>query len=177
MSLTIAFSSEAKRDLKRLYRRHPSYADELLDMLHDEVRVQGRVPDAYDPHILDNPRAAYSGALEFHFMDDVLVICYPPTPREFLRILHICTHAELKAGRCSENGLVADVQPTSLMTAPLPGDSPCKLFLSFLVSPSPCTQSPACRSRTAHLDEFAQMDNDRYICVLRGLRLFLDYKV
>lgn len=48
MSLTIAFSSEAKRDLKRLYRRHPSYADELLDMLHDEVRVQGRVPDAYD---------------------------------------------------------------------------------------------------------------------------------
>lgn len=53
MSLTIAFSSEAKRDLKRLYRRHPSYADELLDMLHDEVRVQGRVPDAYDPHILD----------------------------------------------------------------------------------------------------------------------------
>lgn len=50
MSLTIAFSSEAKRDLKRLYRRHPSYADELLDMLHDEVRVQGRVPDAYDPH-------------------------------------------------------------------------------------------------------------------------------
>lgn len=98
MSLTIAFSSEAKRDLKRLYRRHPSYADELLDMLHDEVRVQGRVPDAYDPHILDNPRAAYSGALEFHFMDDVLVICYPPTPREFLRILHICTHAELKAG-------------------------------------------------------------------------------
>lgn len=49
MSLTIAFSSEAKRDLKRLYRRHPGYADELLDMLHDEVRVQGRVPDAYDP--------------------------------------------------------------------------------------------------------------------------------
>lgn len=102
MSLTIAFSSEAKRDLKRLYRRHPGYADELLDMLHDEVRVQGRVPDAYDPHILDNPRAAYSGALEFHFMDDVLVICYPPTPREFLRILHICTHAELKAGRRSD---------------------------------------------------------------------------
>lgn len=102
MSLTIAFSSEAKRDLKRLYRRHPSYADELLDMLHDEVRVQGRVPDAYDPHILDNPRAAYSGALEFHFMDDVLVICYPPTPREFLRILHICTHAELTSA-CTPN--------------------------------------------------------------------------
>lgn len=80
----------------------PGLCDELLDMLHDEVRIQGRVPDAYDPHILDNPRAAYSGALEFHFMDDVLVICYPPTPREFLRILHICTHAELKAGRCSD---------------------------------------------------------------------------
>ena len=32
MSLTIAFSSEAKRDLKRLYRRHPGYADELLDV-------------------------------------------------------------------------------------------------------------------------------------------------
>ena len=110
MSLTIAFSSEAKRDLKRLYRRHPGYADELLDMLHDEVRVQGRVPDAYDPHILDNPRAAYSGALEFHFMDDVLVICYPPTPREFLRILHICTHAELKAGRMAAR-LTADHHP------------------------------------------------------------------
>lgn len=80
-------------------------------------------------------------------------------------------------GDARTNGLVADVQPTSLMTAPLPGDSPCKLFLSFLVSPSPCTQSPACRSRTARLDEFAQMDNDRYVCVLRGLRLFLDYKV
>lgn len=49
MSLTIAFSSEAKRDLKRLYRRHPSYADELLDMLHDEVRVQGRVPRRLRP--------------------------------------------------------------------------------------------------------------------------------
>ena len=83
----------------------------------------------------------------------------------------------LKPGDARTNGLVADVQPTSLMTAPLPGDSPCKLFLSFLVFPSPCTQSPACRSRTARLDEFAQMDNDRYVCVLRGLRLFLDYKV
>lgn len=100
MSLTIAFSSEAKRDLKRLYRRHPGYADELLDMLHDEVRVQGRVPDAYDPHILDNPRAAYSGALEFHFMDDVLVICYPPMP-------------SLKPGDARTNGRAADSRPSS----------------------------------------------------------------
>lgn len=102
MNTIVAFSAEGKRDLKRLARWRPSYADELLDLLHDELAVYGRVPDSYMPHVLDNPREPYSGALEFHFMDDVLVVCYPPVSHGFVRVLHICTHAELKAGRCGD---------------------------------------------------------------------------
>ena len=33
------------------------------------------------------------------------------------------------------------------------------------------------KSKNMLSGKFAQMDNDRYVCVLRGLRLFLDYKV
>ena len=113
MSLTIAFSSEAKRDLKRLYRRHPGYADELLDMLHDEVRVQGRVPDAYDPHILDNPRAAYSGALEFHFMDDVLVSVIRPRRASSCAYCISAPMPSLKPGDARTNGRAADSRPSS----------------------------------------------------------------
>lgn len=100
MSVTVGLSDEARRDLKRLAKWRPSYAAELIDLLCDELAEHGCVPDGYAPHVLDNPREPYSGCMEFHFMDDVLVLYYPPKPHGFVRVLHVCTHDELREGKC-----------------------------------------------------------------------------
>ena len=40
----------------------------------------------------------FSGYMEFHAFDDVLVLYYPPCPNGFIRVMRVCTHWELHAG-------------------------------------------------------------------------------
>ncbi|MBT1179549.1 type II toxin-antitoxin system YafQ family toxin [Bifidobacterium vespertilionis] len=96
--LDVAYSELAKADLKRLARYRRDYAAEVLRIVREELRVDGRVSDAYAPHILNNPNGHYSGYMEFHAFDDVLVLYYPPFPHDFVRIQRVCTHAELHDG-------------------------------------------------------------------------------
>ena len=97
--IDVAYSDLAKNDLKRLRRRHAAYAAEVMRIVRDELRVDGCVSDAYHPHILDNPDGRYSGYMEFHAFDDVLVLYYPPFPDGFVRVQRVCTHEELRTGR------------------------------------------------------------------------------
>ncbi|KAA8822002.1 hypothetical protein [Bifidobacterium vespertilionis] len=64
--LDVAYSELAKADLKRLARYRRDYAAEVLRIVREELRVDGRVSDAYAPHILNNPNGHYSGYMEFH---------------------------------------------------------------------------------------------------------------
>ena len=96
--LDIAYSELAKSDLKRLGRYRRDYAAEVLRIVREELRVDGYVSDAYAPHVLDNPDGHYSGYMEFHAFDDVLVLYYPPFPNGFVRIQRVCTHTELHDG-------------------------------------------------------------------------------
>lgn len=96
--LDVAYSELAKADLKRLARYRRDRAAEVLRIVREELRVDGRVSEAYAPHVLDSPNGHYSGYMEFHAFDDVLVLYYPPYPRGFVRIQRVCTHAELRDG-------------------------------------------------------------------------------
>ena len=92
-------SDEFDRDFKRLARHDATLARELVDLMTDCLMREGRVPDMYQPHVLNNPGGVYNGCMEFHLADDVLVLYYPPKPRSFIRMVAILTHNELHTGR------------------------------------------------------------------------------
>lgn len=92
---------EFDRRLERLGRYDRSLAMELVHLMYEELQVNGCVPSVYRPHVLDNPGGRYNGCVEFHLADDVLVIYWPPKPDQFIRMLDICTHEELRTGRYS----------------------------------------------------------------------------
>lgn len=67
-------SKEFDKDFKRLARYNRVLARELMELIADELMPNGRVPDSYRPHVLDNPGGLYNGCMEFHLADDVLVL-------------------------------------------------------------------------------------------------------
>ena len=95
-------SKEFDRDFKRLYRHDRSLARELMELIATELIPHGRVPDSYNPHVLNNPGGLYNGCLEFHLSDDVLVLYYPPKPRDVIHLRVIRTHGELNSGHRSK---------------------------------------------------------------------------
>lgn len=96
--IEVAYSEPAKADVKRLRRYRRDYAAEVLRIVREELRVDGSVSDVYRPHELTKRDAHYSGYMEFHAFDDVLVLYYPPYPNGFVRVVRVCTHWELHTG-------------------------------------------------------------------------------
>lgn len=96
--IEVAYSDLAKSDVKRLKRYRRDYAAEVLRIVREELRVNGCMSEVYRPHELTNRDAHYSGYLEFHAFDDVLVLYYPPYPNGFVRVMRVCTHWELHTG-------------------------------------------------------------------------------
>ena len=94
-----ADSKKFDKHFKRLARYDYALATELLHLMYGSLQSDGHVPIVYKPHVLDNPGGLYNNCMEFHLDDDVLVIYWPPKPREFVRMLAICTHDELATGR------------------------------------------------------------------------------
>ncbi|KAB5606423.1 type II toxin-antitoxin system YafQ family toxin [Bifidobacterium jacchi] len=97
--IEVAWSKNARTDLERLKRWRKSYAQEVYRILREELAVNGYVGDEYKPHVLANPNSRFSGCMEFHAFDDVLVLYYPSSPDGFVRIVRVCTHGELSSGR------------------------------------------------------------------------------
>ena len=61
-------SKEFDKDFKRLARYNRVLARELMELIADELMPNGRVPDSYRPHVLDNPGGLYNGCMEFHLV-------------------------------------------------------------------------------------------------------------
>ena len=74
--ITIKFDQQFQIDFKRISRRIPQIVTEL-EYVIEAIEEYGRVPESYNPHMLDRPRGIYSGYAEFHLAEgkmDVLVI-------------------------------------------------------------------------------------------------------
>ncbi|BDR52351.1 hypothetical protein KIM372_02580 [Bombiscardovia nodaiensis] len=95
----IGFSGEYLSDFRRLSRRLPSCAYELMDIIFNELQETGTVSQSYGPHVLVKTGGVYNGCMEFHVRDDVLVLYSPARPKRALTMRRICTHAELTSGR------------------------------------------------------------------------------
>ena len=95
--MDVRTSSVFDADFSRLARWDASLARELADLIHDELGPSGCVPDGYGPHVLRRPGGCYNGCVEFHLANDVLVLYR--AGHGFVRLVRICTHAELAACR------------------------------------------------------------------------------
>lgn len=102
MVYEIRVGSKFDKRFKRLARYDYVLAEELTHLMYESLQIDGRVPSIYDPHVLVNTGGLYNNCMEFHLDDDVLVVYWPPKPREFVRMLDICTHEELRTGRFSK---------------------------------------------------------------------------
>lgn len=76
----IGFSGEYLSDYRRLSRSLPGCADEIRELVVNEIQETGAVPQSYGPHVLVNAGGVYNGCMEFHVRDDVLCCTAPLAP-------------------------------------------------------------------------------------------------
>lgn len=101
--MEIKFESAFKADYKRVKQQRPAIAKEFAHVLKTLVE-EGEVPQEYNPHLLDNPKANYTGHMEFHIAEgafDVLVIYMPHKTNPSIRFVRMGSHAELFHGKLS----------------------------------------------------------------------------
>ncbi len=98
--MEVKFESAFKADYQRAKRKWPAVIKEF-DSLLGVIIETGEVPPEYNPHLLDNPKANYTGYMEFHLAEgtyDVLVIYMPHKTNPVLRFVRMGTHRELFQG-------------------------------------------------------------------------------
>ena len=101
MSFSIRFDSQFAAEYATLRRRHPDLADELDDLIREELSPYGTVPSRYRPHLLTKPGGNYNGHWEFHLSDgvtDVLVLYLPHKSNPAIRLVRVGSHRELFQG-------------------------------------------------------------------------------
>ena len=83
-----------EKDVKRWKKKVSGLQEELQEVL--EIYFEkGYIPDSYNPHLLDNPSLPYYGDMEFHLLDDLLVVYVEISKRNSIRLIRLGTHAEL----------------------------------------------------------------------------------
>ncbi|WP_455139966.1 type II toxin-antitoxin system YafQ family toxin [Thermophilibacter sp.] len=100
MRYAIKFDSAFKADYQRVTRQHPRIREELRAAMV-ELADCGALPDAYRPHVLDNPGGNYNGHIDFHLSDgavDVVVLYLPHRTNPVIRFVRMGTHGELFQG-------------------------------------------------------------------------------
>ncbi len=98
--ITIKFDQQFQTDFKRISRRIPQIVTEL-EYVIEAIEEYGRVPESYNPHMLDRPRGIYSGYAEFHLVEgkmDVLVIYSERSEASTIRFIRMGSHDELFDG-------------------------------------------------------------------------------
>ena len=94
--ITIKFDQQFQTDFKRISRRIPQIVTEL-EYVIEAIEEYGRVPESYNPHMLDRPR----GYAEFHLAEgkmDVLVIYSERSEASTIRFIRLGSHDELFDG-------------------------------------------------------------------------------
>jgi mRNA interferase YafQ len=95
--MEVKFEKAFKTDYKRIKREHPAAAEEFVHVLK-ALLEDGEIPSEYNPHLLDNPKANYTGHMEFHLAEgafDVLVIYMPHKTNPVVRFVRMGSHDEL----------------------------------------------------------------------------------
>ena len=87
--ITIKFDQQFQIDFKRISRRIPQIVTEL-EYVIEAIEEYGRVPESYNPHMLDRPRGIYSGY--------VLVIYSERSEASTIRFIRLGSHDELFDG-------------------------------------------------------------------------------
>lgn len=89
-----------RADYQRVMRRYPYLRDEFKAAVA-ELMAHGRVPDSYQPHVLDNPGGNYNAHWDFHLSNglvDVVVLYVPHKTNPIVRLVRMGTHDELFHG-------------------------------------------------------------------------------
>ena len=100
MGYQIIIEPAFKRDYKRVVAAQPQIKRELFEALK-ELELHGKVPDAYNPHLLVQPDANYTGHMEFHLAEgkyDVIVIYQPHHSNPSIRMVRMGKREELFQG-------------------------------------------------------------------------------
>ena len=87
-------------DYRRTVRSHPHIKAEFKAAVA-ELMANGKVPESYRPHVLDNPGGNYNGHIDFHLCDgevDVLVLYLPHKTNPIIRLVRMGSHKELFQG-------------------------------------------------------------------------------
>lgn len=94
---SIIYEKQFFNDFDYWKKRVSGLADELQAVI-EEILENGRIPDAYYPHLLTNPYLNYTGNMEFHLLDGkigLLVIYYPNHKKRSFRFIRLGTHEGL----------------------------------------------------------------------------------
>lgn len=97
----IKIEPQFKEDYQRLKQTHPELIDEVLDVI-EQLKEEGMIDPAYDPHMLNKRGGNYNGNLEFHLADgkvDVLIIYRPHKTNSVIRLIRVGSHKELFRGK------------------------------------------------------------------------------
>ena len=89
-----------RADYKRVMRTYPQLRSEFKAAL-EELMINGKVPESYNPHELDNVGGNYNGYIDFHLSDglvDVLVLYLPHKTNPIIRLVRMGSHDELFQG-------------------------------------------------------------------------------
>lgn len=100
MAYRIVIEPAFKRDYKRIVAAQPQIKTELFEALK-ELERYGKVPDAYNPHLLVHPGSNYTGHMEFHLAEgsyDVIVIYKPQHSNPNIRMVRMGKHQDLFQG-------------------------------------------------------------------------------
>ena len=95
--MEVKFEKAFKADYKRIKRENPAAVREFGHVLKTLLE-DGKIPSEYNPHLLDNPKANYTGYMGFHLAEgafDVLVIYMPHKTNPIIRFVRMGSHAEL----------------------------------------------------------------------------------
>lgn len=89
-----------KSDYARVTKKHPEIKTEFRAAVA-ELMKNGKVPEEYRPHELNNPGGNYNGHMDFHLSDgfvDVVVLYMPHKTNPVIRLVRMGSHADLFQG-------------------------------------------------------------------------------
>ena len=105
MSFKITETCRFKRHMRTLTERlsiskeqAKEAVDEILDAI-DSLREQGTLPDTYHYSLHQLEQKPWTGFMEFHALDNVLVVYVDLTHKNVIRLIGIYNHELLSSGQ------------------------------------------------------------------------------
>lgn len=97
----LRYEPKFKADYKRFAHEHPELVGEFRELVR-ELATDGKLSQAYQPHVLSKSGGLYNGYIDAHLSDgeaDVIVIYVPHRSNPVIRFVRIGTHDDIFRGR------------------------------------------------------------------------------